>query len=218
MRHGIIAATLLVAGLGCDDHTEGAAAATLEETVEETEAAPAEPREASGAREELTVDTERSTFGFVGAKVTDSHEGTFADWSGTVQLDPAAVENSAVRIAVRTGSVQIEPPRLRNHLLGEDFFDVEQFPEARFESTRIVPAPEGTEDATHLISGRLTLHGQTRTITFPATVEVSDGELRARARFTIDRQHFGITYPGMPDDLIEDEVVIHFDVRAPRGA
>ena len=60
------------------------------------------------------------------------------------------------------------------------------------------------------------VRGQTRTITFPANVQVTDGEVSARAEFSIDRQQFGITYPGMPDDLISDQVVIRFDVHAPR--
>ena len=71
----------------------------------------------------------------------------------------------------------------------------------------------GDTPATHTISGDMTLHGRTQRITFPAIVEATDNGVHARAEFTIDRRDFGIVYPGMPDDLIRDEVVIRFDVR-----
>ncbi len=67
------------------------------------------------------------------------------------------------------------------------------------------------------MTGNLTLHGQTRAITFPANITLSVAEMHATAEFTINRRDFGIVYPGMPDDLIRDGVVIRFDVRAPRS-
>ena len=112
-------------------------------------------------------------------------------------------------------SVQADAARLTNHLKSPDFFDVERFPTATFRSTSIAAGAEG--EATHRVTGTLHLHGQSRQITFPATIELSEQQVRARARFAIQRQQFGIVYPGRPDDLIRDDVVIHFDVRAPRS-
>ena len=208
-------AALLLLGAACEDHTEGVAEAVVEEPTESAESAPREaPDEAS--RETLTIDTSRSSVGFTGAKVTDSHDGTFQQWSGTIDFDPADPAASKVAITIQMDSVQIEPERLQGHLKSEDLFAVETYPEAKFESTSIV-AQQGENGATHRITGDLTLHGQTKRIAFPAKVEVSDGEVAASAEFVIDRQQFGITYPGMPDDLIKDEVVIRFDVKAPRS-
>lgn len=184
----------------------------------EVQAAPAEPRPApepgTDPREELTIDAARSSVGFTGAKVTDSHSGSFEQFSGTIRLDPSSIPDSSVSITIQMNSVQIEPPRLREHLLSPDFFDVARFPTATFESTTIAAGGQG---GTHTVTGNLTLHGQTRAITFPATIHVTDGEVHATAEFSINRQDFGITYPGMQDDLIRDGVVIRFDVRAPRG-
>lgn len=217
MRTITISSLLLLALAGCDDPTEGAAAAVVggPSTAEPTEEA---PTEAADARPALAIDTARSTLGFVGSKVTGSHPGSFGEWSGSVRLDPESVEASSVSITIQMASVSADVERLTNHLKTDDFFDIESHPTATFESTRIAPAPAGAEGgATHVITGRLTMRGRTQTITFPATVTVSDAEVRAEARFTINRQDFGIAYRGMEDDLIRDEVVIHFDVRAPRG-
>lgn len=203
-------ATLLLLA-GCEDHTEGVEEAVVGEAQEERG-----PTSTTEARQELAIATDRSSVGFTGAKVTGSHDGTFEQWSGTIDLDPDDVTASSVAITIQMDSVQTEPERLLNHLKSEDFFDVEGHPTATFRSTRVVERP-GANGATHQVTGNLTLRGETKSITFPATVAVGDDEVSARAEFVIQRADFGIVYTGMADDLIEDEVVIRFDVHAPRG-
>jgi polyisoprenoid-binding protein YceI len=67
-----------------------------------------------------------------------------------------------------------------------------------------------------VITGDLTLHGVTKRVSFPATISVSDVRVDANAEFSINRQDYGITYPGMPDDLIRDLVVIKLSLQLPR--
>lgn len=196
--------------VGCEDPSTNAPTARVESAA----AATPEPSTAADARQELAIDAARSSVGFTGSKVTASHDGTFSTFSGTVRLDPSSLEQSSVQITIQMDSVQIEPERLRSHLLSPDLFDAPQHPTATFQSTRIAAGGEG---GTHTVTGNLTLHGQTRAITFPATIHLSDAEVHATAEFTINRRDFGIVYPGMPDDLIRDGVVIRFDVRAPRS-
>jgi polyisoprenoid-binding protein YceI len=167
----------------------------------------------------LTVDRASSSIGFTGAKVTGSHDGSFSDFTGTIQLDPGNVTASAVEMTVQIASLHIEPERLSQHLLTPDFFDAAQFPTATFRSTSITEGGTGTvgdRPATHTITGELTMRGTTRTISFPAVVVVTPNEVTAQSEFTIQRRDFGIVYPGMPDDLIRDEVVLRFQMRAPR--
>lgn len=213
---GILLAPMLsIALLGCDDHTAGVHAATVSDPV----AVSAGP--APSLRESLRIDAARSSVGFTGAKVTASHDGSFEDFDGTIELDPADVTASAVRVTIRMSSVRIEPARLAQHLLDADFFDVARFPTSTFESTAIESAAGalvGGERATHVITGNLTMRGVTRAIRFPAIVTVTPTEVRARSELSIDRRDFGIVYPGMADDLVRDLVVIRFDVRAPRAA
>jgi polyisoprenoid-binding protein YceI len=168
----------------------------------------------------LPIARDRSTLGFTAAKVTASHDGSFGEWSGTIDLarsgDPTA---SRVNVSIVVDSLVIEPARLAGHLRTPDLLDVARFPTATFRSTQIAAGATGQVGdaaATHTVTGDFTLHGQTRAITFPAIITVTDGEVSARAEFSINRQDFGITYPGMPDDLIRDEVVIRFDIHAPR--
>jgi polyisoprenoid-binding protein YceI len=167
------------------------------------------------AVEVLSFGPPRSSIGFTGAKVTGSHNGTFGAFNGTLHFDPSNPAASRVEVSIEMASVQADDPRLTNHLKSPDFFDVANHPRATFTSTEVRTG--GTNGATHTITGNLSLHGVTRAITFPATLAVTPSEVSARAEFSINRREFGITYPGMPDNLIRDEVAIRLELHAPRG-
>lgn len=150
---------------------------------------------------------------FVGAKITDKHEGSFSDFSGSIQIVDESVEKSSVSVKIDAKSLTIEPEKLKGHLLSADFFDVEKFPTAEFSSTKIAPGADGKFEVT----GNLTLHGVTKSISFPAEIELKPESAKVKAEFGINRKDFGIVYPGMPDDLIKDDVLIKLDLAANRG-
>ena len=216
---GLLMGALGALSLGaCSNPADDVAAATVNETPEpaaEPEAEAPEAAEAPPARQALTISGDASKVEFTGAKVTGSHDGGFREFAGTIDFDPATPTNSTIEVTIQTASLFTDSDRLTGHLKSDDFFDVENMPTAVFRSTAIAAGGEG--DATHTITGELTLHGVTKSISFPATVSVSDAEVAATSEFAINRQDFGITYPGMPDDLIRDEVVVRLDLHAPRS-
>lgn len=176
------------------------------------EAAVAEPtpaaEEAMPAGETYALAPE-SAIEFTGSKVTGSHEGGFNGVTGAFTLvngDPTA---SRVEIEIDVRSMWTDSDRLTGHLLSPDFFDVETHPTATFASSGIV-----AEGDVYQVTGDLTLHGVTKQITFPATVVVGPSEITTRAEFVLKRFDFDIVYPGKPDDLIRDEVVVRFDLTA----
>jgi len=162
----------------------------------------------------IAITPENTTIGFVGSKVTATHEGSFGAFDGVLSFSASHPEASRLRVNIDMNSVRIDPPRLRNHLLRGDFFQADQFPRATFEATDIRVGGEG--GATHTAVGRLTLRGVTREITFPITVTVSPTEVAVRSEFSINRRDFGIVYAGMADDLVRDGVVIRFAIHAHR--
>jgi polyisoprenoid-binding protein YceI len=157
-----------------------------------------------GALTELKVDLASSKLGLVASKITKSHKGSFQQFSGTATL--AGDQVQAVNFDVDTASLQTDTEKLTAHIKTKDFLDVEKFPKASFKSTSVVAKPVGS--ATHEITGELTLHGVTQEIKFPATVSLTPDSVTGRAEIAINRQKFGVAYPGMPDDLIKDEVVL----------
>jgi polyisoprenoid-binding protein YceI len=204
---------LIVTGLlvvGCKNPGADVAPAKVEPAPDtKAEAAPsAKPDEAAAGS--LAINPSNSKIEFVGAKVTASHVGGFSDFSGTVDLgDP--IETSTIDLTIQTDSLFADKEKLTKHLKSPDFFDVGKFPTATFRSAEIKK-----DGAGHTISGDLTLHGVTKRISFPATISATDSEVSANGEFSINRQDFGIAYPGMPDDLIRDLVVIKLSLKLPR--
>lgn len=171
--------------------------------------APAKPAPAP-AGETVAVDTSRSRIHVLGAKITQKHEIVFDAWRGELQRDGDAL--SGIDITVDMKSLRADADRLTGHLMNEDFFEVETFPTATFRSASIEARP-GENGATHQVTGDLTMHGVTKRVGFPARIS-TEGGLEAHTEFVIDRKDFGITYPGKPDDLIQDNVVLTIDLVA----
>jgi len=157
---------------------------------------------------DLVLDPERSSIGFVGKKITGEHEGSFSEIAGTATL--RGYKPTGMKLAVQTDSLTADHPDLTNHLKGPDFFNAAKYPSGRFVSTGIRPGAEGT--ATHTITGELSLMATTKRISFPATIVVTDAGATGLAEFKINRKDFGIVYPGRPDDLIADEVLLKLNL------
>lgn len=155
-----------------------------------------------------------STLGFFGKKVTGSHEGAFERFDGYLKMEKNMLRH--VELAIDVASVKTDSAKLDGHLRSPDFFDVATHPTARFVSTAI---EEGGDDGvTHIVVGDFTLRGKTKSIRVPIGVALTPTTASATGKVTINRQDFGVAYPGRPDDLISDDVEIRFSVVAPRPA
>jgi polyisoprenoid-binding protein YceI len=130
-----------------------------------------------------------------------------------VDRDPL---KSTVSAEIQTASLVADDAKLTGHLHSADFLDVERFPQATFVSTAVRPG--GAAGATHTVTGNLRMHGVEKSISFPASIRVVDDGVHVDAEFVINRKDFDIVYPGAPDDLIKDEVLMKLKLRAKGGA
>jgi len=174
----------------------------------------AAPENGKQGGEKLTITPENSKVEFVASKVTRSHNGSFKQFSGTIDLLNSDPAQSVVSISIDAGSITTDEPDLTKHLQTPDFFDVAKFPKASFVSTKIEP---GTANgATHSVTGNFDLHGIKKSISFPATIQVAPGSVSVSADFAINRKDFSLNYPGKADDLIRDNVEIKLTINVPR--
>ena len=164
--------------------------------------------------ETLVISPENSKVDFVAAKITRSHNGSFKQFAGHVDLPANSLPDSRVTIDIETASVETDEPQLTGHLKTADFFDIAKFPKATFVSTRIEPATAGGDAYT--VTGNFDLHGVKKSISFPATIKLSPDSVSVAAEFAINRRDFGIVYAGKADDLIRDGVVIKLNLNVPR--
>lgn len=132
-------------------------------------------------------------------------QGQFGEWE-------AKLENGRLTGSASVSSVRVEDENLVGHLQAPDFFDAEQFPELRFESSSI--EREGDRVS---IQGDLTIKGTTQpvelagTISGPITDAYGNERLGLDLETTIDRQDFGVSWnadlPG-GGRILEDDVTV----------
>jgi polyisoprenoid-binding protein YceI len=112
-----------------------------------------------------------------------------------VETDPAGNPRH-LEVTIDAASIDADVADRDAHLRSPDFFDVARYPTITFRSTGVTPTGTG---ATR-VEGELTLRGQSRPVTFSATVEpaVTDpwGNRRIAGQATgkLNRQDWGLTW------------------------
>lgn len=147
----------------------------------------------------------------IGSLKFESGEVTVKDGkleSGQFVIDMTSIANEDLKDSESNG-------KLIGHLKSADFFDVEKFPTASFEITKLSEAPAGSDYNT-VLDGNLTLKGITKPATFNANVKIKGSELSiATEPKDINRDEFGIKFQ-MPaaEGLIKNEINVQMKVKA----
>lgn len=194
----------------------GPSAASEGGVAESTPVEAAEPTAPAGATMVAFSGANGSTIRFVGSKkIGGAHDGGFKAFTGTFVLpaDSEAPTLEKVVAEIDMNSIWSDDEKLTAHLKNQDFFEVDTYPTARFETTSITSG--GENGATHTLTGNLTLHGVTKSIVIPATVTISDGEVALKSEFVLNKEDFGMTFAG-PGGVIRHEVVVKLDVKGTR--
>jgi len=199
----------------CEDPAANKARAVTSNSSTPASNAASSAQTAPKAGESLAVTPENSKVLFTGSKVTGKHEGGFNKFNGAINLVNGKAEESSVNVDIETPSVFTDTDALTKHLQTGDFFESEKYPKASFASTKIVSDSANGANS-YTVTGDLELRGVKKSVTFPATITVSDSSVTVKAEFSINRKDFGIVYAGKADDLIRDDVVIKLDLNTPR--
>lgn len=174
----------------------------------------------------LVVDNNATTINWRGRKpVGDGHTGTITLKEGsslTVEENNIKGGNFIFDFTSLTPTDQDEDgnTKLKGHLLSPDFLDVEQFPEGNFEIISVTEGVDSTvklEGATHTITGNLTLKGITKSISFPAKINIADNKVITDAEFNFIRTDWNINYQSdasIKDKFINKEIELKLHVEA----
>jgi polyisoprenoid-binding protein YceI len=156
------------------------------------------------------LDTVHSSIGF-GVKY---NIGTFR--TSFDEVDAQLVDGTLTGTA-QVSSINIDQPQFKQHLLGEEFFNVESTPTITFRSTEIRPAGDGTVE----VDGELTIRGVTKQVTATGNYSAGpDAWGNSRVGFdletTIDRREFGLNWQNpLPNgsDSLAWRVVVSVDLQ-----
>lgn len=161
------------------------------------------------AQEGYTIDAAHSQIGFKIRHLVAKTSGRFTKFEGSIKVDPKDITKSSVEVSIDAASINTDNPGRDEHLRKPDFFDVQQFPTITFKSTAVKEVAKGKLEVT----GQFTMHGVTKTITFPISSAgtmphpMQKGKVVAGfidGALTINRNDFGIkTYPGVLGDDVE---------------
>lgn len=163
-----------------------------------------------------TLDNSHSEIGFTVRHAGISKvRGQFKEAEATLDL-AENVADSKVNATIKTASFDSGDVNRDGHVRGEDFFDVEKFPEISFVSHSIVPKGDAYE-----LQGDLTIKGVTRPVALETElhgVAVDPfGNTRAglTAETTISRKDFGLTWNAVLEAggvLVSDKVGINLEL------
>lgn len=132
-----------------------------------------------------------SRINFVGTHVGEDPKprlGGFGEFSGFIKVDEDNQVLNSIVVDINVDSVWSEFADLTKHLKSAEFFDVEEYSRAKFVSTEIKTEKKGE----CLVVGNLTLHGETKRISFQAAYRFENDGLLFAAKFQLDRSQFGM--------------------------
>lgn len=167
------------------------------------------------AQDVYRIDAAHSQIGFRIRHLVAKTSGRFTRFEGAVKVDTQDMTRSSVEVKIDAASINTDNDARDKHLRSADFFDVAKFPSITFRSTAVREVEKGKLQVTGLLS----MHGITKSITFPisnagtrpgmqpGTVVAGfiDGSLK------LNRNDYGIsTYPG----VLGDDVEISLDIEA----
>jgi polyisoprenoid-binding protein YceI len=169
---------------------------------------------------EYTLDVAHSRIGFVArhAMVTKVR-GSFNDFEGSGYFDSASPEKSHLEVTIQAKSIDTRNADRDAHLRGNDFFDMDNYPEIRFVSTGV----EVVDPTTYRVTGDLTIKGATRpvSIDFEYTGAAVDPYQNHRVGFegtvTVNRKDWGINWNAALEAggvLVSEKVALEFEVAA----
>ena len=184
----------------------------------------------------MAIDTDNSMVEWIGTKITTYHNGTINIKSGELMAENGELVGGNF-VFDKQSVLSTDPKmdeesnmKLTGHLHSDDFFDVENHPEAKFEIASVKPfsnsdvnsSEEGeweeiseykVSDPTHVIEGNLTMRGVTKGISFPAKVTMTENGVEAISKFNFNRMEWGVAFPGMKDDAISEMVHLGISIK-----
>jgi polyisoprenoid-binding protein YceI len=132
-----------------------------------------------------------------------------------ITTDSTDASKTTFDITASTDSLDTRNDQRDSDLKGPDWFDAKQFPTLTFKSTAV----KSTGDTTMDVTGDLTIHGVTKSVTVSikntGTGKGFKGETHVgyQAEFTVNRADFGIN-PKAPDAIVGNDVRIIVSLEA----
>jgi polyisoprenoid-binding protein YceI len=161
---------------------------------------------------------------FIHVKAQENYitrNGQIRFFSATPLEDIKAINNEVASVINRkTGSVQFvvliksfqfRKAAMQDHFNGKDYMDSDRYPKAELKGTitninTVNFSKEGTYPVT--VEGNLSLHGVTKSIKLPATIQIKNGSMSANAVFIVLLADYQIKVPSIVSKKVAEKVEV----------
>jgi polyisoprenoid-binding protein YceI len=169
----------------------------------------------AAAAADWTLRPDGSSLRFSGTAQGEAFEGRFAEFAPKIRFDPAALDGARFEVTVKLASADSKNQERDETLAGTDFFDVANYPEARFIATEFAAREDGGFEA----RGALELRGTRQPVTLVFRWQAVEGGARLEGEARLDRTAFGVGGGDWADpEMIAHEVEVKTTlVLAPAG-
>lgn len=134
-----------------------------------------------------TVAPESSTITFSSTQQGSKFSGKFEEFTATIDFDPANPAAGKIVGVVKTESANTRDSSRDTSLMERDWFYVDKYPEARFESKTIEKTADGFR-----ASGDLTIKGETHPIALDFTFTPGSGTAQFVGKMKVDRFDYNV--------------------------
>jgi polyisoprenoid-binding protein YceI len=129
-----------------------------------------------------------------------THEVIVPTIGGTITVDTDDPARSSVRLTIDASALKVsgkgesvdDVPKVQATMLGAQVLDVQRYPKITFASTSIAVKTQTPAILDAMVTGQLTLHNVTRSITVPVTVRREGNTLTATGRFPVKQTEYGM--------------------------
>jgi polyisoprenoid-binding protein YceI len=127
--------------------------------------------------------------------VVSEVEGSFKLFDGTMENTKADFSDAKISFTVDVSSINTDNEMREKHLISDDFFNADKYPQMKFVSTAFTPVGGNK----YKLAGNLTIRDVTKPVvfdvTYGGTVKANNGEtLGFKAKTTIDRFDYGLKW------------------------
>lgn len=162
---------------------------------------------------------EKSQLSFTSKQMGVPVDGKFGKFAATLSFDPARPEAGKAQIEVDLASVDAGSKDANDEVVSKGWFNVREFPKARFVSTSVKALGNNRFEA----RGQMTIKGRTRDMTVPFSYKPDGAGSAATGVFEgvlpLQRTQFGIGEGAWADtSVVADEVPIRFRLVASQAS
>ena len=155
---------------------------------------------------------EASHIHFTAKQEGEPFTGEFSEFSGLINFDPDALEDSYVRIEIPLASVDAGTKDRNSTLPGKVWFSSKAFPVAIYESSEIVSVGESYE-----ARGSLTMKGVSLPVSLSFDLEIAGDRAEMTGQTTLDRTEWQVgADPWHTDEWVSKNVKLDVKIEAIR--